>query len=130
MAQDDAGAVLAVFNRFFENIRSRRASENLALYSGDEDCDLIGSNKGEEGYGMEGLKAFFVSGDARPQGFDFKWASTRCTVAENTSWVIAHGSVSVIGGGAEGAIPFLLTCIFVRRNGSWMIRHFHGSEPR
>ena len=128
MTEGADGAVLAVFNTFFDNIRALRAAENLRLYSGDDDCCLIGSDKGEETYGMEGLAAFFASADSRPSGFDFKWSSTRCTVSGDTAWVFAKGSVS--GGGMATAIPYLLTCVFVRREGGWKLRHFHGSEPR
>lgn len=128
MTRSMEGAVLAVFNAFFDNIRARRASENLTLYSGDEDCCLIGSDRGEETYGMAALAEFFRSADSRPSPFDFQWSSTRCTVSGDTGWVFAKGAVS--GGGLAAAIPYLLTCIFVRRGEAWRIRHFHGSEPR
>src|SRR5262249_32177788 len=115
-------------DRFLEAVAARKLEAALAAFSGDPDCQLIGSEVGEEALGPAAIRRFFVEMFARPGTFTVSWQDRRASTNGDTSWF--SGVVEAKMSTSERRGPYRMTGVLVRRQGKWLWQLYHGGEPR
>lgn len=129
MTAETDEAVWAVVQTF-NAANSRRDSDGvLALFAPDADLVVIGSEAGETARGRDEFRAMLGRVFARGEGIAWSWTWHTVSVVRTVAWVVAEGRVHAQDAAPETGTPYRLTAIFEQREGRWLWRHYHGSEP-
>lgn len=97
-------------------------------FADDPDIVVIGSEADEIEIGRDRIARMVKSLAAGP-AVRFEWTQTRSSSSGDVAWLFATGSVVVTDKGTSTRVPYRLTGVLERRNGTWKWRQFHGSEP-
>lgn len=119
-------------------VRQALAALDEALDRGDlsavlelctEDVVFIGSGEGEEAIGRSAIAPMFESLRPRVEEFSVSWESIAVDVLGHVALLLADGPAKLITSGRETQFRYRLTGVLVRRDGRWLWRVYHGSEP-
>ena len=122
--------VLEAFNALFEALTQERdAARGSALFAADEDVVMWGSGADEHAVGPAAVAELHRAIAARPDTLVFHWRERHVRVEGDVGWVNAAGEVVAPGGDGEQRVPYRLTAVLVRRQGSWRWHTFSGSVP-
>jgi uncharacterized protein (TIGR02246 family) len=123
--------IIAAFDAFFDRLNvDRDAAAATALFAGDDDIWMSGSDLPELAIGRDAIAALHRDVVARPFTLTFTWDERRVHSEGEVAWVNAAGSLLV---GYEQREPttmhYRITVVLVRRDGAWRWHTMHGSEP-
>ena len=129
LGSDDHQAVTAALDAWTAAVRSGDLEAVLALSVPDEALLVVGLDPGERAHGPEGfrsmLRHLFASGGA----YWWTWDHVQVRVSGDTGWVATAGTAHVARDGNDLTTPYRATAVFERRDGRWLLAHWHGSEP-
>ena len=129
MCQDERRAVLDTLDRFGSLVAARDPSL-LALFAQDADTRLAGSESSELACGPAEIRQRLGAVFALPGEVAFDWRNRQATLTGDIAWIFADGELVLRDVSREQRGPYRLTVVLERRDGAWLWRHFHGSEPR
>lgn len=124
--------VLRAFDALFETLTVQRDAEaGVALFAGDADVVMWGSDEAEEAVGRAAIAELHRGIAASQADVTFRWDARHVHVEGDAAWVNAAGTVTIArpGGAVPRTGPYRLTAVFVRRDGTWRWHTFSGSEP-
>ena len=98
-------------------------------FAPDADVLLLGSEANELAIGPSQLGTFFRDLLSQPFTLSWEWKQTRVSSMGNVAWVFAEGDVIVLATDGTTRAPYRLTGVLEHRNGKWLWRQSHGSEP-
>lgn len=124
--EHDVEAALAALDDAFDR-RDMDAVRALCT----EDVVFIGSGDGEEAFGRETIEPMFAELSERigPIGFSLDWESVDVDVIGDVAVLLALGKGRLKTERRDEALRYRLTGVLVRRDGRWLWRVHHGSEP-
>ena len=117
-----------LLDRLTAAVGDRDGAVALELFADDADTSLVTSEefvaRGREW--VVRLFELYAEGDTT-----FSWQWDRREVAESgdVGWILATGVETMVGADHGHELPYRLTLVCERRDGRWLIRHFHGSSP-
>jgi ketosteroid isomerase-like protein len=118
----DALAALGTFDALYDAATRRRDGDAAAaLFAGDRDVTMWGSDEAERAVGPEAVAQMLRGIAASGSDLDFRWSERRVRVEGDVAWVNARGDVR--GG------PYRTTAVLVRRDGAWRWHTHSGSIP-
>ena len=120
--------ITAALHRFCALLAARDPAV-IQEFAADADVLLVGSEAGEVAAGPDQIAEFFRAILAQPVTIAFEWRETRASVEGDQAWLFATGDVVVRSPDGERRGPYRLTGVLQRRDGKWLWKHFHGSEP-
>ena len=126
MRPDDE--ILATLHRF-GSLLAAHDSAIIHEFAPDADTLFVGSEPGERASGPDQIAEFFRALLAQTVTIAFEWRETRSLASGDQAWLFAAGDAVLRSDDGERRIPYRLTGVFQRRNGKWLWKHFHGSEP-
>lgn len=119
--------VFDVFVALYRSLCAERDVEAaFALWAGDEDVSLFGSEETDTAVGPAAVRAHLAAIAAAQAEISFAWHQHRVHVEGDAAWVNAAGTLTVDGRRS----PYQVTGVFVRRGGQWLWHTHNGSEPR
>lgn len=121
-------AIFSAMDGFLDDIKNKRLEETLARFTGDPDCALIGSEKGEVALGPDGLRKFFAGMYQRPSVFSVTWGDRQASQHGDVAWFSAE--VDAHMSSSARTAPYRITCVFMKRSGRWLVHLYHGSEQK
>lgn len=120
--------VVATLHRF-GSLLAAKDTAIIREFAPDADALLVGSELDEIASGPDEIAEFFRTIMSQPLTIAFEWRQTRASVLGDQAWVFATGEAILRTNGTERRSPYRLTGVFQRRDGRWLWKHFHGSEP-
>ncbi|HEY4348548.1 MAG TPA: nuclear transport factor 2 family protein [Gaiellaceae bacterium] len=124
---DDSRELLDTFESFYRTLcEDRDADGAFALWAGDEDIVLLGSEQRDAAFGPAAVRAHLGVIAGSTNELAFTWSRQQAHVERDAAWVSASGTITV--GGRTSA--YQSTGVFVRRDGRWLWHTHSGSEPR
>ena len=120
--------VVAALHRF-GSLLAAKDTAIIREFAPDADALLVGSEPDEVASGPEEIAQFFRAILSQPLTIAFEWRETRASVLGDQAWVFAVGEAILRTNGTERRSPYRLTGVFELRDGRWLWKHFHGSEP-
>jgi ketosteroid isomerase-like protein len=118
--------ILATFDRLYDEACVRRdADAAVALWAGDEDVTMWGSDLDERAHGPEAVAGLVRAIAAGKSRLRFRWDEQHVRAEGDVAWVNAAGAVTVDG----SEVPYRTTGVLVRRDGGWRWHTHHGSVP-
>lgn len=120
--------VVAALHRF-GSLLAAKDTAIIREFAPDADALLVGSEADEIASGHAEIAEFFRAILGQPLTIAFEWRETRASVLGDQAWVFATGEAILRANGTERRSPYRLTGVFQRRDGKWLWKHFHGSEP-
>ena len=117
-----------VLERFNELV-STKNMQILAEFAPGDDTLLIGSDSGEIAKGSQEIEAFFTRIFARDETFSWEWNRIDVSQLGNLAWIFADGWVILSTSSKQLRSPYRITGVLERRDGRWLWRQYHGSEP-
>jgi ketosteroid isomerase-like protein len=124
--KDDA---LAVLERLTAAIAAADVPAVLAEFWGSEQVVMLGSEQGEEAYGVEQLENLWSRVLSRGQTYRWLWREPRTVVHGHVTWVTSDALVHITEGSSEREVSYRATLVLVREEERWVIAQYHGSEP-
>jgi ketosteroid isomerase-like protein len=110
--------------------KTGNTTQLMALYDNTENIMLVGSDSAEIWKGKDQIKGHVNEVFAHSS---FYWEMNRIDIDSNgdTAWAVVDGSMNIkTDTGETMKTPYRFTNIYVKRNGSWKLRIFHGSIPK
>ncbi|MCX6226239.1 MAG: nuclear transport factor 2 family protein [Bacteroidia bacterium] len=114
------------------NAATKAANTNqlMSLYDNSENIMLVGSDSAEIWKGKDQIKGHVTEVFTHSS---FYWEMDRIDIDNNgdTAWAVVDGSMVIkTDTGETMKTPYRFAEIFVKRNGTWKLRIFHGSIPK
>ncbi|MEX1092086.1 MAG: nuclear transport factor 2 family protein [Acidimicrobiia bacterium] len=123
---DELEEALDDFNTAWAN---RDLEGLIGQFVPEADLVLIGSQKGEEARGPEELRRLLEHFFAEPVSYRWEWRSREVYAVGDIGWVVAQGPIVEAAPDAVSRFEYTVTGVLERRDGRWLWRLFHGSEP-
>jgi ketosteroid isomerase-like protein len=123
--------ILAAFDALFEQLTvDRDAAAATALFAGDKDIWMSGSDLPELAIGSEAIAELHRGVASSTYTLTFNWERRTVHREGDVAWVNAGGSLLVHSrDGEPTTMPYRITAVLVRRDGVWRWHTFNGSEP-
>jgi ketosteroid isomerase-like protein len=123
--------ILAAFDALFERLTvDRDAAAATALFANDQDVWMSGSDLPELAIGYEPIAELHRGVANSRYTLTFNWERRTVHSEGDVAWVNASGSLLVESEDREPTtMPYRITAVLVRRNGTWRWHTFNGSEP-
>ena len=115
------------FDALFEAILEQRDVDAfVALWAGDDDITMRGSDLPERADGIDEIRELGAQIAASDALLEFDWDERAEHEENGVAWVNASGSIHV----DDARTEYRLTAILVERGGEWRWHTFCGGEPR
>jgi len=129
MNSADEAAIRETFRRFSDACGRMDAEAAVAVFAGDDEVTLVGSEPGEMARGRAELEKFSRRILPASGGYSWEWEQMIVDGAGPVAWVFAEGHAQVGTGADAKRVPYRVSVVLERRDGEWKWRLFHGSEP-
>lgn len=113
----------------FNQLVSTKNQQVLAEFASSDEVLLIGSDDGEIATGRQELEAFFTRIFSNETTYSWEWDRVDVWHAGNLAWFFADGQVVLTTTKEQRKSPYRITGIMERRDGRWLWKQYHGSEP-
>jgi uncharacterized protein (TIGR02246 family) len=100
----------------------------LNLFAPDPETTFIGSEPDEIAVGPTQLRKLLETLFARPETYHWRWGSLQINTTGQTAWVVTR-AILVVEGPQPLEAQYRMTLVLQRRGTTWLIVHYHGSEP-
>ncbi len=110
--------------------KAGNTNQLMSLYDNSENIMLVGSDSAEIWKGKDQIKGHVIEVFAHSS---FYWEMNRVDIDSNgdTAWAVVDGTMVIkTDTGETMKTPYRFTNIYVKRNGTWKLKIFHGSIPK
>ncbi len=115
---------------FTDAIQARDGDAVLARFAQDSGVTVTSARAGEVARGPEELRTLVTQLLSKDVRHAWRWDDVRITGDAGVAIVFAQGEVSLEHDtGGVSATPHRMTMVLVKRDGLWLIHHYHGSRP-
>ncbi|HEY3260659.1 MAG TPA: nuclear transport factor 2 family protein [Pseudonocardiaceae bacterium] len=121
-------AILNLLERLNQGFARRDVQQVLDLFAPDPETTFIGSEADELATGPTQLRNLLESLFARPETYHWRWGQLHTNTAGQTAWLVTQATL-LVDGPQPIELPYRMTLILQRRGTTWLIVHYHGSEP-
>ena len=108
------------------------AAHDLAVireFAAAPDVLLLGSEADELAIGPQQVTMFFQRILSEPETASWEWKQTRISAHGSIAWLFAQGDIILSTAEGSQRFPYRMTGVLECRDGDWLWRQFHGSEP-
>ena len=114
------------FDALFASILEHRDVDAfMALWAGDDDVTMWGSDLHERAVGGDAIRKLGTQIAAATHVIECEWDDKRVHGEGETAWINASGALVVDG----KRVNYRITAIFVRQGERWLWHTFNGSIP-
>ncbi|HVC87908.1 MAG TPA: nuclear transport factor 2 family protein [Gaiellaceae bacterium] len=114
------------FDALFASILEHRDVDAfMALWAGDDDVTMWGSDLHERAVGRDAIRKLGTQIAAATHVIECEWDDKRVHGEGETAWINASGALVVDG----KRVNYRITAIFVRQGERWLWHTFNGSIP-
>lgn len=126
---DDEEAVRDAIRALDEAFEHRDIQAALKLCT--EDVVFIGSGEGEEAEGRGAIVPMFSALAPHLEGAEFAvaWESVDVQLLGDVALIYCSGPAKLLTSNRDATFRYRLTGVLVRKDGRWLWRVHHGSEP-
>ncbi|MFL5952849.1 MAG: nuclear transport factor 2 family protein [Gaiellaceae bacterium] len=118
---------LETFEALFHRVCDERDPDGAtALWADDDDVTLFGSERTDTARGPAEIREHMDAIANAGATIRFVWNERHAHVEGEVAWVTAAGTLTI----DDRASPYQAACVLVRRDGTWRLHTFSGSEPR
>jgi ketosteroid isomerase-like protein len=121
-------AIRELLERLNQGFARRDVQRVLNLFASGPEIMFIGSEPGEIAAGPEQLRHLLTGLFARGEVYQWRWGELHLSITGKTAWLAAE-PVLVVDGPEPLELPYRITLVLQRRSSTWLIEHYHGSEP-
>jgi uncharacterized protein (TIGR02246 family) len=127
---ETAAEVRRLLEQFAQTYGTRKnVEEILAFFANDDDVTVLGTRQSDARSGVEQIRAQVIKDWTGPQSYAMEIEKCDVSCAGNVAWASVQMRHTLTGEGPESTGPARLTCVLERRNGRWLIMHWHKSRP-
>lgn len=101
----------------------------INFFAHDDDVSVLGTKQSSVRRGIEQIRTQVTQDWAKPQLYVMEIEECNVSCAGNVAWACVQMRHVVSGEGPESTGPARLTCVLERRDGRWLIMHWHKSRP-
>jgi uncharacterized protein (TIGR02246 family) len=117
-----------LLERLNQGFARRDVTQVLDLFTPDPETVFIGSEAGETATGPTQLRRLLQGLFARPETYQWRWGQLHVGVTGQVAWLTTQ-AVLLVEGPQPLELPYRMTLVLQRRENTWLIVHYHGSEP-
>lgn len=121
-------AIRDLLEQLNQGFARRDVQQVLNLFAPDPETTFIGSEPDETAAGPTQLRNLLEALFARPETYHWRWGKLHINTTGQTAWVVTH-AILLVEGPEPLELPYRMTVLFQRRGTTWLIVHYHGSEP-
>ena len=117
--------LLEKLNRGFER---RDVQQVVNLFAPGPGTIFLGSEAEEIAAGPTQLRNLLEALFARSEIYHWRWGQLHINIASQTAWLVTQ-AILFVEGPQPLELPYRMTLVLQRRGTTWLIVHYHGSEP-
>ncbi len=122
-------AVRGTLDRFFDAYARRDLAALDQVFAPDPDVLLYGTGPDEKRKGLEEIRAQAQRDWAQSESSELVLGDTTISAAGAVAWTAGDAKFRVKAGGRSMEVPARVTSVLERRDGKWVIVHWHASVP-
>lgn len=127
---DDVNSLQAALDDFNAAWAAQDIEGLVRQFVPDDNVVIIGSQKGEKARGLEELRRLIEHFFSEPISYSWEWDRRDVYATDDIGLIVATGDIIARGLEDETRTEFTITGVLERRDGRWLWRLFHGSEPK
>jgi ketosteroid isomerase-like protein len=121
-------AIRDLLEQLNQGFARRDVEQVLNLFAPGPETMFIGSEAEEIAAGPEQLRNLLEALFARAESYHWRWGQLHIGAAGQAAWVVTQATL-VVEGPQPLELPYRMTVVLRRRGTTWLIVHYHGSEP-
>ncbi len=127
---ETAAEVRRLLEQFTQAYGARKnVEEVLAFFAHDDDVTVLGTRQSDVRRGVDQIRAQVTKDWIGPQSFAMEIEKCDVSCAGDVAWACVQMRHVLTGEGPRSTGPARLTCVLERRDGCWLILHWHKSRP-
>jgi ketosteroid isomerase-like protein len=121
-------AIRHLLERLNQGFARRDVQQVLNLFAPGPETTFIGSEAEESAAGPAQLRSLLEVLFARGETYHWRWRQLHISTTGHTAWLMAQ-AILLVEGPQPLELPYRMTLVLQRRGTTWLIVHYHGSEP-
>ena len=121
-------AIRNLLERLNEGFTQRDVHQVLSLFAPGPETVFIGSEADEIAAGPAQLRNLLESLFAREEIYHWRWGQLHINASGHTAWLVTQ-AILLVEGPQPLELPYRMTLVLHRCGNTWLIVHYHGSEP-
>lgn len=117
-----------LLERLNQGFARRDVQHVLNLFAPGPETMFIGSEPEEIATGPAQLRNLLEALFARQEIYHWRWGQPHINTCGQTAWLVTQ-AILLVEGPQPLELPYRMTLVLQRRDTTWLIVHYHGSEP-
>jgi hypothetical protein len=121
-------AIRNLLERLNQGFTRRDVHQVLSLFARGPETVFIGSEADEIAAGPAQLRNLLEALFAREEIYHWRWGQLHINASGHTAWLVTQ-AILLVEGPEPLELPYRMTLVLQRCGDTWLIVHYHGSEP-